>query len=101
MKELLRAGCELLADNKDLIRKSFAWDMDLMSVAGSVIYTGAGKVADTERMKECQRILKKHEGIFSEFRSNMEIPVLCKMALAGDPDKYLPELIENHVRLRR
>lgn len=101
MKELLRTGCELLADNKDLIRKSFAWDMDLMSVAGSVIFTGAGKVVDTERMKECQRILKKHEGIFSEFRNNMSIPVLCKMALAEDPEKYLLELMEINGKLSK
>ena len=101
MKEMLKIGCELLADNKDLIRKGFAWDMDLMSVAGSVIFTGAGKVADTERMKECQRILKKHKGIFSEFRNNLEIPVLCKMALAENPEKYLLELIEIYDKLSK
>ncbi|MBR4607294.1 MAG: DUF4003 family protein [Lachnospiraceae bacterium] len=92
MKDLLQAGCELLADNKDLIRKSFAWDLELMSVAGSVIFTGAGKAADIEKMKECKSILKKHKGIFSEFRSNMEIPVICKMALAEDPEKYLMDV---------
>ncbi len=92
MKDLLRAGCELLADNKDEIHKKFAWDMELMSVAGSVIFTSAGKVADIERMKECKSILKKRESVFSNFRGNMEIPVISKMALTKDPEEYLTRL---------
>ena len=92
MKELLRTGCELLADNRDLIHKNFMWDMELMSVVGSVVYTGAGKTADIEKMMNCKKILKKNEGIFSVFRSNMEIPILCKMALSEDPEAYLANL---------
>ena len=101
MKDILQAGCELLADNKDLIRKNFAWDLELMSVAGSVIFTGAGRVADIEKMKECKSILKKHKGIFSEFRSNMEIPVICKMALAEDPEKCLMDLTTVYDKLSK
>ena len=89
MKEMLRAGCELLADNRDLLSKNFSWGMEMLSLAGSVIYTGAGRLADIERIKECKKILKKNISMFSEFRGNMEVPVLCKMALSQDPEKYL------------
>ena len=92
MKELLQAGCELLAENRNTIHKGFMWDMELMSIAGSLIFTGAGKTADVERMKACKSILKKQESVFSSFRSNMEIPVLCKMALSDDPEGYLRKL---------
>ena len=92
MKELLQAGCELLAENRNTIPKGFMWDMELMSIAGSLIFTGAGKTADVERMKACKSILKKQERFFSSFRSNMEIPVLCKMALSDDPEGYLRKL---------
>ena len=101
MRELLRAGCELLADNKDLLSKNFSWGMEMLSLAGSVIYTGAGRVADIERIKECKKILKKNLSMFSEFRGNMEVPVLCKMALAQDPEKYLTELIGIYNKLSK
>lgn len=101
MKELLRAGCELLADNRDVINKNFKWDMELMSVAGSVVYTGAGQTADVQRMNACKKILKRYEGIFSSFRSNMEIPALCKMALAEDPEGYLQALLAIYDKLRK
>lgn len=101
MKEMLLAGCELLADNKDLLSKNFAWGMEMLSLAGSVIYTGAGRMADVEKIKECKKILKKNLGMFSEFRGNMEIPVLCKMALARDPEKYLINLIGIYNKLSK
>ena len=97
--ELLQAGCELLADNKDLIHKNFTWDYDMMSAVGGMIFTGAGKVADVARMKQCKSILKKQEGLFSNFRGNMEIPVISKMALAEDPDTYLRELLTVYGKL--
>ena len=92
MKDILRAGCELLVENRDAIHKNFIWDMEMMSITGSVILTGAGKTADIEKMKECKAILKKHKGAFSEFRQNMETPIICKMSLAEDPEKYLMDL---------
>lgn len=101
MKELLRAGCELLADNKDLLHKNFMWDYEMMSVAGSVIYTGEGKLVDVDRIKECLKILKKQESVFSAFRDNMAIPVVCKMALSEDPAGYLSQLREVHDKLKK
>ena len=101
MKELLRAGCELLADNKDVLHKNFMWDYEMMSVAGSVIYTGEGKTVDVDRIKESLKILKKQEGVFSTFRDNMEIPIVCKMALSGDPEGYLAQLREVYGKLKK
>ncbi|MBQ2100474.1 MAG: DUF4003 family protein [Lachnospiraceae bacterium] len=93
MKELLRAGCELLTENKNIISKNFQWDMEMMAITGAVIHTSAGKTVDIERLKECKKILKKHQGVFSAFRSNMEIPVISKMAISDDPEGYLIKLL--------
>ena len=100
MRELLRAGCELLSENRNAISNGFKWDMDMMSIAGSVIFTSAGKTADVEKMKECKKILKKHEGVFSSFRSNMEIPVVSKMSLSDDPEGYLLKLLSIYETLK-
>lgn len=101
MKELLLAGCELFADNKDLIHKVFQWDYDIMSVAGSIIFTGAGQVADEEKLKECRKILKKNAGSLSVFRNSMEIPVVCKMILSEDPELYLMKITEIYKKLHK
>ena len=93
MKELVKAGCELLAENRDVIRRNFKWDYDMMSVAASVVHTGAGKEADIDRLMECRKLLKKREGVFSTFRGSMELLVISKMAISEDPEGYLTELI--------
>ena len=101
MRELLQAGCELLSDNKNAIRSYFKWDMELLTVAGAVLFTSAGETVDIERMKNCRAILKSHEGGASALRGNMEIPVLAKMALAPDPEQYLIKLISIYDALQR
>ena len=85
-----------MADNRDLFHKNFVWNMEMMSITGAVIYTGEGKMADIQKINQCKAILKKHQGVFSEFRQNMEIPVLSKMALAENPEEYLLKLINTY-----
>ncbi len=101
MDELLRAKCDLLAENREIIRKGFFWSHDLMHMAASVIFTGADRRADVERMKECRKILKAHQGFFSDFRGHIELSVISRMALSDNPERYVEQIAEVYQGLKK
>lgn len=84
---------ELFTSNKASIYKAFKLELGASQVAAALIFTNAGRTADTDRMKACHDIIKKKAGIFSPFRDSSELIVLARMALENYPEQYLDELI--------
>ena len=80
---------QLLIQNRDIIGKIFKMSGDAMLLAGSSIYVSMGLTANEEAIKNCEKILKDNTGIFSDFRGNVRIPLICKMTIAADPKQYL------------
>ncbi|MCR5205217.1 MAG: DUF4003 domain-containing protein [Lachnospiraceae bacterium] len=93
MREELRAKCELLIKNRDIIRDSFRFEKELMSIVAGLIFTGEDREADAEKLKECRKILKKNTGVFSKFRDEVELALLSKMVLSDNPEKYLNDVV--------
>lgn len=89
--ELIRR-CELLVRNRKSIQSAFKWESDSLLLAGSSFYVGLDMEANTEKLKECENILKRKAGIFSEYRGNLKMPILCKMAIAPNPEQYFEEI---------
>jgi hypothetical protein len=84
--------CDLLVKNRDIIRHAIKWENDLMTLAGSSFYVGMGIEANSEKLKESNEILKEKEGIFSEYRGNIKMPLICKMAISENPGKYFEDI---------
>jgi len=101
MNELLKQKCDLLISNQNVFHDTFMWDPTLLAIIGSIAYVGSQKVADPQKLKECNEIIKKHEGIFSYFRGNSKIPVISKMSLSEDPEKYLLTLKDVYEKLHK
>ena len=101
MRQSLRQRCELLADNYTVIHHDFMWDFEMMSLAAACIYTSSGIKADTAKMKECQAILKKKEGVFSELRGTTELALLSRMAVSNSPENYLEEVLGVYKRIMK
>ena len=91
--ELMRK-LELLASNKKAIDKGFYFEMGMSQVVAGLLFAGAGKEADIEKMKEARKILKKKAGVFSAFRDATELVLLARMAMAPDMEQYIDDLIE-------
>lgn len=94
MDETLKNCCDLLSENRNIIQKVFRWDSDVMRLACAAVFTIEGKTADIQRLKESEKILKAKERFFSEFRGNLRLIVLAKMALSDDPEAYWTHLRE-------
>lgn len=88
MNTELREKCDLLVKNKKTITSAFAWDSGRMSLAAATLFTSSGLTADREKLKECEAIIKAKTNALSEFRGNVKIPLICKMALSDAPKKY-------------
>ncbi len=101
MNNLIQTRCDLLADNRSLIAKKYTFENNLMCIAAALIYTAADASADTEKLTECKKTLKKHTGVFSKLRSITELVLLCKMALSENPEEYLETLKSVCTNLKR
>lgn len=89
MKELLERTCELFISNREILHDTFKWEGDEMNRLGSSLLTARQEKADSERLRECERVLKENSGFFSIFRGQLKIAVLCNMVNKEDPEKYL------------
>ena len=89
MNENLKIKCELFEKNREVISKKFFLEKARLSIAAGLIFTGADKEADIEKMTECKSILKKNTGFFSEFRDSIKTVLLSEMALSEDAEKYI------------
>ena len=92
MTERLRNRCELFERNRSAVSGKFLFENNLMCTAAGLIFTGADREADPERMKECRRILKQHTGVFSEYRDAIRLALLSEMALSEDPEQYIEDV---------
>ena len=88
MNQSMKERCELFIQNRDAMKGAYKWDGDNMAIMGSVIYTGKMVAADVNKMKEAEEILKKKAGVFSEFRGNLKLAMICNMAMSEDAEAY-------------
>lgn len=99
MKDWVKEKCDLLIKNREAIHDKFKFEDKLMSVSAALIYTGEGREADVERLKECRKILRKNSGVFSKFRASVELALLTKMEMSGDPEKYINDVKDVYKKL--
>ncbi|MBR3142181.1 MAG: DUF4003 family protein [Clostridiales bacterium] len=99
MREELEKKLKLFVENKQKVEKVCAVEYDLNYMIASLILTGKNKEADVEQIKEAREILASKEGVFSSFRSNIEMAVITKMALSGNPEGYIDDVLEVHSKI--
>ena len=101
MTDSLRTKCELFERNRSAISKKFIFEKDLMNIAAGLVFTGADKEADIDKLIECRSILKKHTGFFSEYRETVKLALLSEMALTGDPEQYIEDVKDVYKKLHK
>ena len=92
MTEEIRKKCELFERNRAAISKKFFLEKGMMSIAAGLVFTGADKEADVEKLTECRSVLNKHTGFFSEFRDTIKVILLSEMALSDDAEQYIEDV---------
>ena len=93
MNDPVKERCDLLISNRAQIAKKFTMDSNLMCITSGLFFASEGHSADTEKMSECRKLLRKETGHFSKLKSTAELAVLSKMLLSDDPEQYLKSVI--------
>lgn len=100
MKERIQRRTELLIKNREILNKEFLLENRLLTMVAGAAFAGKDKTADPELVKESRDILRKKKGAFSEVRGNNELVISTKMALSGNPEQYLDDLLMVYEKLQ-
>lgn len=101
MNDVLQRKCELFEKNCTVISDKFIFEKPIMSAAASLIYAGADREADIEKLTECRNILKKHAGYFSEYRDIVKLALISEMALSEEPEQYIEDVKAAYKKLHK
>ncbi|MCR4834261.1 MAG: DUF4003 domain-containing protein [Butyrivibrio sp.] len=101
MKNEVQRRCELLVENRQAASKASMLENSLIRVVAAASYTEKDKTADAEQLKECLKLLRKKQGIFSDFRGNNELVIAAKMDVSGNPEEYLDNVLEVYKKFQK
>ena len=101
MTESLKKKCDLFIQNHTVISKKFMFEKALMSIAAGLIFTGADREADVEKMAECRKILNEHTGVFSEYRDIVKLALISEMAMSDEPEQYIEDVKAVYKKLHK
>lgn len=88
MNEELKKRCDIFASNREIIKKKFKWDSDLMCL----IYAGSDVTKDLDELERCERLLRENTKTLSIWRGNVKVPTVCRMVNAEDPLAYFEKV---------
>ncbi|MBQ8011097.1 MAG: DUF4003 family protein, partial [Oscillospiraceae bacterium] len=86
---------------KEELSKVFKFETDAMLAVCAADACSKEMAVDAEKIKACEKILKKNTGIFSGFRANVEIPVIMLLAGADDPEEKMKQANDFYKMLKK
>ena len=94
MKNTVQRRCDLLVENRQLVSKASVLESSIIRAVAAASYTEKDMSVDVDQLKDCIKLLKKKQGAFSYLRGNSTLIIAAKMALSGNPEGYLDDVIE-------
>ncbi len=85
--------CDLLADNLKALKMPFLLENHLIKVVSAAAYAEKGKLVEVSELKESLKLLRKKQGVFSDFRSYNELVVGTKISFSSNQEQYIEEII--------
>lgn len=101
MNQELKNNCELFIENKGVIEKGFKLESAYIYPMCSSIYTSRKMHVDMDKMKECDRILKRKTGILSDYRGNVRMALVSMMAVSERPEEFLSHVMDTYEMLKK
>ncbi len=89
MRTSLEKLCNSFINNRDTIKRVFKWDNDLLVAICGMNFMNRGMIAQEERLEACKKLLKGETSVFSNFRGNVELPLISLLAVSQQPEELL------------
>ena len=101
MKTELEKLCTDYIASRDAVKNAFRWDNDVLYSVCANIFCACGQTADTERLKECRKVIKRHTRPFSKFRGKKVRSILASMLALGENPEDRMARANDYYRLLR
>ena len=86
MDETLQALAARFIENRNAIRGVFRLESDYIYPVCAQIFLAADRPVEEERLIRCKALVKSTTGLFSNFRGNIKLPLVCMLAAGDDPE---------------
>ncbi len=93
--------CDALISDREIIKSAFKWDSEQFYPVCANLFLTRDKEPDPNALRACRDLIKEQTGIFSAFRGNAGLPMICLISLAEDPAAELEKTLRAHQALRR
>jgi len=93
MNQKLEAKLALFNENYQSIRTEFAWQEPMAKRLAALAYALADKSLDSNRIKDCHKLIKSEVGVFSTFRGLLSVYVAAALSLSQEPGKLLADTL--------
>lgn len=101
MNQSLKEKCQVFVANKEAIEKKFKWESSYVIPACGMLYTEKNVTVNSEKLEQCNDIVKKEMSIFSNFRGCVKMVLISKMALSDNPKSYLDKVVRTYDLLKK
>ena len=101
MRTSLEQLCNNFITNRDTVKKVFKWENDLIVSVCSSVFMNRGMLAASEKLEQCKQILKDNTGVFSNFRGNVGLPMICQLAVAQNPEEKMQKTMDYYNCLKK
>ncbi len=89
MRESLQKLCNNFISNRDVVDSTFKWENDLLVAVCGAAFLNKEVVADAEKLETCKKLLKESTGVFSNFRGNVQLPLISLLAADAAPEEKM------------
>ena len=89
MRATLNNLCNSFISNRDTVNRVFKWDNDMLVAVCGATFMSKGLVVEAEKLEACKKLLKAETGVFSNFRGNVELPLVSLLAASKQPEELL------------
>ena len=96
----LETLCDGMISGREAIRNAFRWDSEQFYPVCANLFLINGTEPDGEKLRACLAMVKDRTNVFSDFRGNARLPVICLLSLEEDPEKRLEKVLSAHKALR-
>lgn len=100
MKEVLQKRVELFVENRDIVKKLFAWESTYVYPLCANIYASRNVKAEVEIIKECRDLLKGKTSAFSNFRGTAKSTLITRLTLCEKPEEKLEQIMILYEKLK-
>lgn len=101
MRGDLQQYCEQYIVNRDAVKSTLKMANGYMYPVCANLFLSRGMEARAERLEECRAVLKEKTGIFSNFRSLLQAPVICMLSMTENPEAELEKALAGYEQMKK